>query len=97
MTMTIQNKRRMIAAALCIALLLASCCASAHLAEHSCSFYDNCQLCQIFASAKLFSACVLVFFMSCALFSVCQRTARRSGLRSIFPATLVARFVQLND
>lgn len=95
--MTISNKRRAVAALLCIAVLLSSCCASAHLAEHSCSFYDGCQLCQIFATAKLVSAFALVFFVSCLLRSVCLRAAKASILRSIFPATLVARYVQLND
>ncbi len=93
------SKRRCIIwnVAICLVLVLTSCCACAHMAEHGCSYYENCTACHIFESVAKLTKLAALPLLACVVISLCMRAISNTALRSIFSATLVARFVQLND
>lgn len=93
------SKRRYIIwnVAICLVLVLTSCCACAHMAEHGCSYYDDCTACHIFESVVKLTKLVVLPLLACLVVSFCLRAISNTARCSIFSATLVARFVQMND
>lgn len=93
------SKRRCIIwyVAICLVLVLTSCCACAHMAEHGCSYYKNCTACHIFESVAKLTKLAALPLLACMMVSFCMQAVSSTAQRSFFPATLVARFVQMND
>lgn len=83
--------------AICLVLVLTSCCACAHMAEHGCSYYEDCTACHLFESVAKLTRLAALPLLACVVVSFCLRTGAGAARRSIFSATLVARFVQMND
>lgn len=83
--------------AICLVLVLTSCCACAHMAEHGCSYYEDCTVCHLFESVARLTRLAALPLLACAVVSFCLRASADSARHGIFSATLVARFVQMND
>jgi len=98
--MHIQNRKHVFLIACIIMLsILASCCACApHMIAHGCPLcHEECALCQIFALNDKIAFLSIVLLLCAAILFACLRVFPEAEKRSIFPATLVARFVQMND
>ena len=98
--MRIPSRKRVFALACFITLsILASCCACApHLIEHGCPLcHEECSLCQLFVAGNRSFFLALAVLCGAAILFSCLHISCKTVQRSIFPATLVARFVQLND
>lgn len=83
--------------AISLALLLTSCCACAHMAEHGCSYYDDCHTCRLFESVAKLVKLASLPLIACLIASFCLQAVLSTAQRCNSSATLVARFVQLND
>ena len=98
--MRIQSKKHVLLIACVIVLsILASCCACApHMMAHGCPLcHEECSLCQLFALEDRAAFLAIALLFCAAILSACLHAFSHTKLCSIFPATLVARFVQMND
>lgn len=85
--------------ALCMALcMLFPCCVSAaHMAEHACRHYENCELCQQFDSIRCFSMLAMLILTGW-IFVHDRIHLNGNAVRSrIVPVTLISQSIQMND